>query len=45
MPRDACGLVIMEVTSRAKAAEPDANSLHHIAVDAADDDGHFWGCL
>ena len=42
MPRDARGLVVMGVTSRATAAEPDANSLHHVAVDAADGDGHFW---
>jgi hypothetical protein len=42
MPRDACGLVVMEVTSHAMAAEPGANSLHNVAVDAVDSDAHFW---
>lgn len=45
MPRDACGLVVMEVTSHAMAAEPGASFLHHVAVDAEDGDGHSWGCL
>src|SRR5713226_4061189 len=45
MPRDACGVVVMEVTSRAMAAEPGASSLHGVAVDPEDGDGHFWdGC-
>ena len=42
MPRDACGVVVMEVTSRAMVAEPGASSLHGVAVDAEDGDGHFW---
>src|SRR3982074_2979516 len=44
--RDACGPVVMEVTSRAMAAEPGASSFHGVAVDAVDGvgdgDGHFW---
>jgi hypothetical protein len=42
MPRDACGLVVMEVTRRAMAAEPGASSLHDVAGVAEDGDGHFW---